>query len=130
MSYRINELKVMFGSRDFETRNKEEITYMHWRDDFNDFVKKRNLEGSPGGNIEATWLYEMLDYQHHPCNRVMAALPLVVYEVKNNKLTEAMEDELYGTKEDFDEGLLDQLPIEELDEIKKDLEFCFSRLKK
>lgn len=120
----------MFGSADFETRNKEEITYMHWRDTFNAFVKKRHLESRSGGDIEATWLYEMVNYQHHPCNRVMAALPVVVYEVQNNKLTEAMEDELYGTKEDLDDGLLDELPAEELVEIKKDLEYCFSRLKK
>lgn len=120
----------MFGSADFEKRNEEEITYMHWRDTFDTFVKERHLEGRPGGDIEATWLYEMLNYQHHPCNRVMAALPLVVYEVRNNKLTEAMEDELYGTKEDLDDGLLDQLPTEELDEIRKDLDFCFSRLGK
>ena len=129
MPCRMLELKRMFGSANFEIRNKEEITYMHWRDHFNTFVKERHLENQPGGNIQASWLYEMLDYQHHPCNRVMAVLPLVVYEIQHDKLTEVMEDELYGTKDDLDDGLLDELPIEELNEIKKDLEFCFSNLK-
>lgn len=127
MSYRINELKVMFGSRDYETRKAEEITYMHWREDFLQLTEERS-KGAPAATIEANWLYEMLDYQHHPANRIMATLPLIVYEVKNNILSENMTDELYFAREDYEKGLLDCLPKEELEEIKKDLEYCFSNL--
>lgn len=72
----------------------------------------------------------MLNYQYHPCNRVMAVMPLAIYEVENNKLTEAMENELYGTKEDLEAGLLNELPDEELAEIRKDVEYCFSYINK
>ncbi len=129
MSFRINELKVMFGSTDYKTRIEDEETYMHYKEDFNGFAKERGFETMPGGNMEATWFYEMLDYQHHPCNRIMAVLPLAVYQVQHNKLTKDMIDELVGAKEDLETGLLDQLPEEERVEIRKDLDFCFSKIK-
>ena len=49
---------------------------------------------------------------------------ILLYELEQGVLPEEMEGELYGTKDDLDEGLLDELPDVELNEIKKDLEHC------
>lgn len=126
---RMNELKEMFGPTDYKTRLEEEITYMDFKKDFREFAKKRNFVKLSGGDMEANWLYEMLSYQHHPCNRVMAVMPLVVFQVECDKLTDAMRNELYGTIDDLKDGFLDELPIEEREEIKKDIDYCLSIIK-
>ena len=129
MWYRTNELKVMFGATDYETRVKEEETYMHYKEGFEEEAEERKFNRYTGKELESNYLDEMVNYQHHPCNRVLAVLPLGVYMVKNGILTKTMEDELYGTRDDLENGILDELPEEELAEIRKDLDYCFNKIK-
>lgn len=113
----------MFGNLDLETRIKEE-TYMHWKEDFNSSLKFHD----PKYGVRAFqnhWLYDWCqELQEDPTGRVMVVLPLLLYELEQGVLPVEMEGELYGTKDDLDEGLLDELPEVELKEIKKDLEYC------
>lgn len=119
----------MFGSTDYEERKKNEETYAQWKDEFQEILKHTSNDWS-AKKIQNFWLELWIgDDEDDPTYRVMIVLPLIVYQINKGILTKEMEEELYCTKEDFDDGFLDEIPETELNQIKKDLEFCFSRIK-
>ena len=114
----------MFGNLDLETRIKEEETYMQWKEEFNRNLKFHDSEKGIRA-LQNHWLYDWSsELQEEPTGRVMVVLPVLLYEVEQGILPVEMEGELYGTKDDLEDGLLDDLPEEELNEIKKDLQHC------
>lgn len=80
-------------------------------------------------NVEYNWLNDSPDMQYEPQDRVLIILPLAVFELKRNKLSEEMYWEVLGSKDDLDAGLLDVLPIEELTLIRDDIEYCIGEIK-
>jgi len=114
----------MFGSTDLKTRIEEQETYMAWKEDFETYLKYVE-EDEEIRTTQEGWLYDWDPaIQNDPTGRVMVVLPLLLYELEQGVLPVEMEGELYGTKDDLEEGLLDELPEVELEEIKKDLKHC------
>lgn len=114
----------MYGNTDIEKRIEEEETYMQWKEEF-----KRNLKfHDPEKGVRVLQYHWLCDWsqelQEEPTGRVMVVLPILMYELKQGVLPVEMEGELYGTKDDLEDGLLDELPDEELNEIKNDLQYC------
>lgn len=114
----------MFGSTDLKIRIEEQETYMAWKEDFATHLKYHEPELGIR-SLQESWLYDWdMDIQNDPTGRVMVVLPILLYELEQGVLPVEMEGELYGTKDDLDEGLLDELPEVELKEIRKDLAHC------
>lgn len=122
----------MFGKEDLEKRIEEVIekypdrdTYMEWKRRYNKYY----AHPAEARTLQNNWLWDKGGMQYDPADRVMVVMPLVLYQVELGCLSEEMEDELYGTKEDLEDGLLDDLDELEIELLKADLDYCFKKLK-
>lgn len=114
----------MYGNRDLEKRIEEQETYADWKEWLAEMLQSHDTKNGVRA-IQHRWLSDLdPELQVDPTGRVMVVLPILLYELEQGVLPEEMEGELYGTKDDLDDGLLDELPDVELNEIKKDLEHC------
>lgn len=80
--------------------------------------------GDSKKNIHFNWLWEMGEMQYDPEDRAIAIMPLVIWEISKGYLTPEMEGELYGSKKDMDDGLLDGYPKDMFEAMKNDIEEC------
>lgn len=81
-------------------------------------------DGPDKYGIHDAWFYGKGALQHDPEDRAIAVMPLVIWEINHGYLTPEMEGELYGSKEDMDDGLLDGYPADMFETMKKDIEYC------
>lgn len=104
--------------------NKEQF-YKYYATD--DFVASDEFTAS---SLEISWLYQNDGDFDDVELRAIVFMPLILFEVEKNCLTELMEWDLRVIKADLDAGYLNNLPDVDLEELKKDINYCYSKLKK
>ena len=70
------------------------------------------------------------DFFDDPILRCCAMLPLIKYEFYIGRFEEELSGELLGIKRDFERGLYGRMSIEDIDGVKKDLDYCLKRFEK
>ena len=124
----------MYQNTDIE-KNKiiaddDYVSYIDWRDDYSRHKKRSSCatKDLPASTIQANWLWDLDGMLDDPVSRTKVMLPLIMHEIELNKLSEEMKEELYCIQEDLEAGLLNDFYDYELEQIRKDLSYCFSNI--
>lgn len=88
------------------------------------FFKKETLLNSDA--LEHYWLDDCVEMQYDEGLRIIALMPLIKWQLKNNHLSESCEHELSLYYEDFKKGKFkNYLSQEDYELIEKDLDWCW-----
>lgn len=124
----------MYQNTDIE-KNKiidddDYVSYIDWRDDYSRHKERSSCatKDLPASTIQANWLWDLDGMLDDPVSRTKVMLPLIMHEIELNKLSEEMKEELYCIQEDLEAGLLNDFYDYELEQIQKDLSYCFSNI--